>query len=198
MVDNTAFTKLLVVAATEQTKKTIIYNDSYVSIPYPYGDVPAGQGVCTDVIVRAYRQCGIDLQHLVHKDMSLYLHQYPKTYGLNEPDSNIDHRRVLNLMVFFKHHGKELPITKNPMDYQPGDLVTWNTAPLFSLKANVPHIGLITDQLSQSGERLLIVHHRGALKFGPKIEDRLFAHPITGHYRYDPKEPKDTFSLVRM
>jgi uncharacterized protein YijF (DUF1287 family) len=124
-------------AAQKIIDHSIIYDPSYVRIKYPMGDVPADRGVCTDVIIRAYRQLGIDLQQLVHEDMVANFDKYPQSWGLSKPDSNIDHRRVPNLMTFFKRHGEVLPITKNPKDYKPGDIVCWN------LGAGILHIGIV-------------------------------------------------------
>jgi len=146
-------------------------------IPYPNGDVPQNIGVCSDVIVRSYRALGIDLQKDVHEDMKDNFDLYPKNWGLTKPDSNIDHRRVPNLRVFFSRHGEALRPSKRADDYVAGDLVTWN------LRSNgfLPHIGIVTDQKTLSGVPM-IVHNIGA---GPKLENVLFSYPITGHYRYD-------------
>ena len=162
-------------AALAQTRQSVVYDGAYRRIPYPMGDVPADRGVCTDVVIRAYRAVGIDLQRLVHEDMEADFAAYPHLWGLSEPDANIDHRRVPNLKTFFARHGTNLPISPAAKDYAPGDLVTW------MLPGNLPHIGIVTDRLSQDGEHPLVVHNIGA---GPKLEDVLFAFPITGHYRY--------------
>lgn len=167
----------LISAALKQTKDTVTYNGAYFKIVYPMGDVPEQYGVCTDVIIRAYRQLGIDLQQLVHEDMRGNFSLYPakKNWGQNKTDTNIDHRRVPNLQTFFTRHGKKLPVSDKSQDYQAGDLVTW------MLPGNLPHIGIVTDQLSDDGLRPLIVHNIGA---GPKLEDMLFDYAISGHYRY--------------
>jgi hypothetical protein len=169
------FTRRLIDAAIERTSHRVTYDGSYRRIDYPGGDVPDGVGVCTDVIVRAYRVLDIDLQKEVHEDMKAAFSAYPADWGLSRPDSNIDHRRVPNLQTFFTRHGEKLPVTDDPDDYRPGDLVTW------MLPRNLPHIGLVTDRRSADGERPLIVHNVGR---GPKVEDFLFEYPITGHYRY--------------
>lgn len=165
-------------AALERTKHTVIYNGKYVKIPYPNGDVPANIGVCTDVVIRAYRQLGIDLQERVHEDMKRHFSRYPskRIWGLKRPDTNIDHRRVPNLRAFFKRHGKSFAISNNANNYRPGDLVTW------TLPGNLPHIGIVTDKIAASGNPK-IVHNIG---LGPRLEDMLFDYPITGHYRYLP------------
>ena len=143
--------------------------------PFPGGDVPIDRGVCTDVIVRAYRSIGVDLQLLVNQDMRKAFPAYPRKWGLSRPDPNIDHRRVENLAVFFVRHGQSLPITKEATDYRPGDLVTWR------LPDGHPHIGIVSDRSADG--RPLLVHNIGA---GAKVEDILFAFTITGHYRYVP------------
>jgi uncharacterized protein YijF (DUF1287 family) len=165
----------LVDAALERTSHRVRYDGSYQKIDYPGGDVPDDVGVCTDVVIRAYRALGIDLQLAVHEDMSAHFAVYPDNWGLSRPDSSIDHRRVPNLQTFFSRQGVELPVTDDPTDYRPGDLVTW------MLPGNLPHIGVVVDRRSADGRRPLIVHNIGA---GPKVEDGLFDYPITGHYRY--------------
>jgi uncharacterized protein len=169
--------QMFIAAAFAQTQDNVTYNGAYFKIAYPMGDVPAHYGVCTDVVIRAYRKLGIDLQELVHKDMRANFALYPakRNWGQTKPDTNIDHRRVPNLQTFFTRHGKKLPVKNTAADYQAGDLVTW------MLAGNLPHIGVVTDKLSADGQRRLIVHNIGA---GPQLEDVLFAYPITGHYRY--------------
>jgi uncharacterized protein len=162
-------------AAIEQTRHEVRYDGSYVRIPYPGGDVPADTGVCTDVVIRAYRVLGIDLQKEVHEDMKSAFDAYPKIWGLARPDTNIDHRRVPNLAKFFERKGKRLPVSSDPATWQVGDIVTWD------LGRGVPHIGFVVDRRSADGKRPLIAHNIGA---GPKLDDVLFAWRITGHYRY--------------
>ena len=167
--------KDLVKAAVERTTHTVVYDGSYRKIAYPNGDVPDHTGVCTDLIIRIYRDVGIDLQQKVHEDMSRHFSAYPKLWGLSKPDFNIDHRRVPNLRTFFHRRGAELDVGSDPKRYQPGDLVTW------MLIGNLPHIGMVINRLSSDGKRYLIVHNIGN---GPEIEDFLFKAQITGHYRY--------------
>jgi uncharacterized protein len=163
-------------AALELTKHKVIYDPSYFSIGYPNGDVPADRGVCTDVVIRAYRKVGIDLQQRVHEDMKSNLQVYPKKWGLAKTDRNIDHRRVPNLMTFFSRHGQSLAVSAAASDYKAGDIVTWD------LGGGVTHIGLVVNQPSPSDKsRLMIVHNIGA---GQVLDDVLFNYPITGHYRY--------------
>ncbi len=170
----------LVQAAVERTGNAVRYDGRYVTIPYPGGDVPGDIGVCTDVVIRSYRKVGVDLQKLVHEDISAHFALYPseKLWGLKQPDSNIDHRRVPNLQVFFARHGQTLPLSEDPHDYLPGDLVTW------MLPGELPHIGIVTDRLDSASGNPLVVHNVG---LGPRMEDRLFAYRITGHFRYLPE-----------
>lgn len=170
------FLRRLVTAAKERTNHTVRYEPAYVRIPYPGGDVPADTGVCTDEIIRAYRALGVDLQKEVHEDMVANFAAYPRKWRwiLSKPDSNIDHRRVPNLMVFFSRKGETLVISQHASDYMPGDLVTYD------LGGNVPHIGIVVDQKGASGA-YMIVHNIGQ---GPRMEDVLFRWKITGHYRY--------------
>jgi len=171
------FTRRLVAAAVERTHHSVRYASAYVRIPYPGGDVPPDTGVCTDEIIRSYRAVGVDLQKEVHEDMVQNFAAYPnkRRWLLSHPDSNIDHRRVPNLMVFFTRKGEPLPITSRAQDYLPGDLVTWD------LGGGVPHIGIVVNQKSSSSGRYQVVHNIGE---GPKMEDVLFNWKITGHYRY--------------
>ena len=165
----------LVDAALAQTRSTVVYDGSYRRIAYPGGDVPESIGVCTDVVIRAYRRVGIDLQVKVHEDMTRGFRAYPQLWGMSGPDPNIDHRRVPNLQAFFRHAGAALPVAHDAGAYRTGDVVTW------MLPHNLPHIGIVTGQKAGTG-RPLIVHNIGR---GPEVEDMLFAYPITGHYRYD-------------
>lgn len=171
------FLQRLVAAAVERTSHHVRYDSSYVRIPYPDGDVPADTGVCTDEIIRTYRAVGVDLQKEVHEDIEHNWGAYPhdSRWRQTRPDSNIDHRRVPNLAVFFSRKGQALPITYGADDYSPGDLVTWD------LGGGVPHIGIVVDRKSAQGERYLVVHNIGE---GPRMEDVLFRWKITGHYRY--------------
>lgn len=172
------FTDQIVSAAIERTTKSIRYDGRYTRITYPNGDVPEAIGVCTDVVIRSYRQLGIDLQQLVHEDMKANFTSYPskRIWGLSRPDTNIDHRRVPNLQTFFTRNGKILAKSQNKADYKAGDLVTW------ILPGNLPHIGIVLDQVNTLSGNPLIVHNIG---MGPEIEDMLFSYPITGHYRYE-------------
>ncbi len=174
------FGSSLAEAALDRTEQSVIYDGRYHAMSYPGGDVPAGIGVCSDVVIRSYRALDIDLQKLVHEDMRASFASYPKIWGLKTTDRNIDHRRVPNLRVFFTRHGQSLELTKDPFDYLPGDLVSWN----LTEKGSLPHIGIISDQKSADGIPL-VVHNIGA---GPKLEDMLFDYKITGHYRYTKKK----------
>ena len=163
-------------AARAQIGVTTSYDPAYVVLKYPGGDVPEDRGVCTDVVIRAFRKVGFDLQELVHRDMAANFREYPSRWGLKAPDKNIDHRRVPNLMKFFARKGKSLPVSRAAQDYQPGDLVTCIVPP------NLPHIMLVSDTPSTTEPaRMQIIHNIGQ---GVKMEDRLFDFEITGHFRY--------------
>ncbi len=170
MADNEA----LVTKAREQIGVTTSYDPQYRAIPYPGGDVPKNTGVCTDVVIRAMRALGLDLQKAVHEDMRANFSKYPKMWGLKTTDRNIDHRRVPNLQTFFKRKGWSCPVTDKAADYQPGDVVTWNLN-----AGSLPHIGIVSDKKSPTGTPL-IIHNIGA---GAQEEDCLFEYTITGHYR---------------
>ena len=184
---NTAdFFTQLTEAAKERTEHNVKYDGSYRYISYPMGDVAPNRGVCTDVVIRSYRKLGIDLQQLVHEDIRDNFSLYPSRmrWGNSEADPNIDHRRVYNLQVFFKRYGESLPITLEPDDYQPGDLVTWKLGP------KMPHIGVVVDEYSEDNpNQPLVVHNIGD---GPQTENILFSFPITGHYRYKPGKSTPT------
>ncbi len=166
----------LAAAAIEQTNNDVRYDPSYRIIPYPGGDVPADRGVCSDVVVRALRDVGVDLQQRVHEDISANFSAYPRLWGLHRADANIDHRRVPNLEAYFTRAGAGLPLSLSADDYRPGDIVAWN---LRGEAGFLPHIGVVTDRVGASGWPL-VVHNIGA---GPKLEDVLFLWPMTGHYR---------------
>ncbi|HPW65656.1 MAG TPA: DUF1287 domain-containing protein [Salinivirgaceae bacterium] len=169
------FYSQLVSAALDLTKQNVQYDPSYYSIPYPNGDIASDKGVCTDVVIRAYRKLGIDLQKEVHEDMKANFSLYPKIWGLSRTDTNIDHRRVPNLMTFFSRKGATLPVTNKPEDYQPGDIVCWE------LDNGMTHIGIVVNKKSSVSNRYQVVHNIGA---GQVLEDCLFQFKIIGHYRY--------------
>ncbi|WP_378103917.1 DUF1287 domain-containing protein [Chryseobacterium sp. sg2396] len=169
------FAQKLSNAALSLTKDKVTYDPAYFIIKYPNGDIPADKGVCTDVVIRAYRKLGIDLQKEVHEDMAKNFSKYPKIWGLKSPDTNIDHRRVPNLQVFFAKFGKSKSIETKPELYIPGDIVTW------ILPGNLTHIGMVVSRKSADGKRYLIVHNIGK---GQILEDCLLKYQITGHYQY--------------
>jgi uncharacterized protein YijF (DUF1287 family) len=171
------FANDLVKAARERTTHHEIYDGAYHRIAYPMGDVADDRGVCTDLVIRAYRRLGVDLQVRVHEDMLRNFPAYPHSWKLPRPDSNIDHRRVPNLQVFFKRAGKSLPVSGDPSQYLAGDLVTW------LLPGNLPHIGIVSDQFVSGTRRPKIIHNIGR---GPEEDDILFSFPVSGHYRYRP------------
>lgn len=172
-----AFLQRLSVAAIERTHHTVRYDSAYIRIPYPNGDVPPDTGVCTDEVIRSYRALGVDLQKEVHEDMSQHFDLYPRKWHwfLGKTDANIDHRRVPNLVIFFRRKGESLPLSTRYEDYSPGDLVTWD------LGGGVPHIGIVVDKKSPSSGRFMLVHNIGQ---GPRMEDVLFSWKVTGHFRY--------------
>ena len=176
IVNAKTFEEKLSNAAISIIDESIVYTPDYVSIKYPNGDVPAKTGVCSDVVIRAYRKLGIDLQKEVHEDMKANFSLYPnlEKWGLKTTDKNIDHRRVPNLEVFFSRKGATLPITQNLKDYKTGDLVTW------MINDKLPHIGIVTHIKSSNGNPM-IVHNVGS---GQVLEDYLFSWKIVGHYRY--------------
>ena len=161
--------------AVAQSKVTTGYDPSYVKLDYPNGDVPSDTGVCSDVVVRAFRKVGVDLQKEVHEDMKLAWAEYPRRWGARGTDTNIDHRRVLNLTTYFDRKNKSLPISDNRADYRPGDIVAWQ------LSDGVEHIGVMTNLWSEPDKHCLVVHNIGA---GARVEDVLQSWKIIGHYRY--------------
>ncbi|PBI84223.1 hypothetical protein BSF41_43220 [Flavobacterium sp. ACN2] len=172
------FSERLSQAAISIIDTSIDYDPSYFKIDYPNGDIPKNKGVCTDVIVRSYRILNIDLQKEVHEDMIENFSLYPnlKKWGMTKTDTNIDHRRVPNLEVFFERKGAKLPVTQNAKDYKTGELVTW------TINNKLPHIGIVTNKKSADGKRNLIVHNVGG---GQVLEDCLFKYKIVGHYKYE-------------
>lgn len=168
----------LLAAAHAQVGVTVHYDGGYTKLAYPGGDVPVERGVCTDVVIRAYRAAGTDLQVAVHQDMRANFGAYPRLWGLRGTDRNIDHRRVPNLETFFRRRGEALDVSDRAGDYRPGDIVSWR------LPNGLPHIGLVSDRGTADGSgRPLVVHNIGA---GARVEDVLFAWPIHGHFRWFP------------
>ena len=174
IVNAKTFEEKLSNAAISIIDESIVYTPDYVSIKYPNGDVPAKTGVCSHVVIRAYRKLGIDLQKEVHEDMKANFSKYPTKWGLKKTDTNIDHRRVPNLEVFFERKGKKLPISKNASDYKTGEMVTW------MIGEKLPHIGIVTHKKSSNGNPM-IVHNVGG---GQVAEDCLFSWEIVGHYKF--------------
>jgi uncharacterized protein len=172
--------KEIISHALWQTTITNSYDPSYVKIQYPNGDVPIDRGVCTDVIVRAFRNVDIDFQELIHKDMLSEFKAYPNVWGLKKPDANIDHRRVQNIQKYLERANRSVPVSANDTDYVPGDIVTW------LVPGDLPHIGLVSNVPVEGTRRYGIVHNIGE---GARLEDVLFTFKITGHYRYFRKKP---------
>jgi uncharacterized protein YijF (DUF1287 family) len=172
--DGAKSARALVEAARAQVGVTLIYDPTYQQIAYPMGDVPIERGVCSDVMIRAFRAVGVDLQQELHRDMIRHFAAYPKSWGLSAPDPNIDHRRVPNLATWFTRQGYALKVGDNAADYQPGDVVTW------ALDNGRPHIGIVSDRRSEDGARPLVIHNIG---WGAREEDVLFEYRLTGHFR---------------
>ena len=166
----------LLESANHQLQVTKSYSQAYVGLDYPNGDVPETTGACADVVIRAFRANSIDLQKEIHEDMAANFSAYPTKWGNSRTDKNIDHRRVPNLQTYFKRKGKALKITKNPDDYKPGDIVSWD------LNGNgLTHIGLVSNIYNSYTKRYSIIHNIGD---GAQLEDRLFDWKVIGHYRY--------------
>lgn len=173
--DSAARVQTVIDAALSQIGRTTLYDPAYMTLAYPGGDVPMVRGVCTDVVIRAYRAIGVDLQVAVHQDMRRAFSAYPSS-GRSVPDPNIDHRRVKNLLVFFSRAGAAAPKSLDAADYLPGDIVMWDVGGL-------AHTGLVVTATAPGSERHMIVHNIGD---GAQLEDILFEFPITGHFRYMP------------
>ena len=173
-----AYFKKLAEAAVRQTQQSVRYDPAYVKIAYPKGDVSQDRGVCADVIIRAYRELGTDLQVLVHEDMAANFSLYPRIWHLRRPDTNIDHRRVPNLMTYFRRVGSSQHISRTAGDYRSGDIVAWD------LGGGITHIGIVVRSDELTAGKPMVVHNIGA---GPKLEDVLFNWKILGVFRYQPK-----------
>ncbi len=171
----------IVDSARERTKADVRYDPKYVKLTYPFGDVDPSTGVCTDVVIRTYRNAfGFDFQKAVHEDMRRNFSAYPNNWGLKRPDKNIDHRRVPNLEAYLRRQGAAVPITDNPDDYLPGDIVSWR------LGGRLAHIGIISDKKSPNGTPL-VIHNIGQ---GPVEDNILWVPKMTGHFRFTPPEAK--------
>ncbi|MFC5740916.1 DUF1287 domain-containing protein [Dyella tabacisoli] len=170
-----ADTARILKATHHQVGRTLIYDSRYQPLAFPGGDLPLWRGVCADVVVRALRGAGIDLQLQLNRDMGAHFAAYPNMWGMRGPDSNIDHRRVPNLETYFRRHGMALKASKQADDYQPGDIVSWR------LEQGAPHIGIVTERRSRDGLRPLVIHNKG---WGAREEDVLFSWQVIGHFRY--------------
>lgn len=171
----TPWSTALIRSARAQIGVTLIYDGRYQRLEFPNGDIPRQRGVCTDVVIRALRDAhSFDLQAKVNADMKAHFSSYPKIWGLSRPDSNIDHRRVPNLITYFKRHRADVPMTDNPQDYLPGDIVTW------MLRPGTPHVGIVSDKVDPQSGNPLIIHNIGR---GTRENDILFAYEMTGHFR---------------
>lgn len=166
--------RTLIAAARRQVGVTLHYDPAYSRIPFPNGDVPRVKGVCTDVLIRAYRDAlGLDLQALLNADMRAHFATYPRNWGLRGPDRNIDHRRVPNLATYFRRRGAALPVPAAANGWQPGDIFT------SLIGGRLPHTGIVSDRRGPNG--WLVIHNIGA---GAREEDALSAHPLTGRFRW--------------
>ncbi len=184
LIADTARAAALTAAATAQIGVTTLYDPAYVRLAFPRGDVASDRGVCTDVIVRAYRDAfNLDLQALVHADMRENFARYPTRWGLKAPDTNIDHRRVVNLRVFFARKGAELSRPTNGAEWQPGDIVTQELVAPGSRQSGLPHIGIVSDTMTTDRPRRMVIHNVGA---GTRTEDILETYKVTGRYRWLP------------
>jgi hypothetical protein len=177
--EDAAWGHRIAATALTQVGVTVGHDPAYRKLAYPNGDVPANTGVCADVVVRAFRAGGVDLQQKIHEDMAASFTAYPQKWGLRGPDTNIDHRRVLNLMKFFERKGAALIPPGQPSDYQPGDVVAWK------LSNGLHHIGVVSTTRASDAARLLVVHNIGR---GAHEEDVLVAWQVIGHYRYAPAD----------
>ena len=176
------FSKKLAAAALERTRKKVEYDPAYYDLPYPGGDLPSHKGVCTDLVVRSYRALGVDLQQLVHEDMSAHFRLYPQLWERKGPDRNIDHRRVPNLQRYFSRFGKVLEKSHSLDDYQIGDVVTWKL-PYGGAEQAGSHIGIVVPGPGARSNEKWVVHNIGS---GPEWEDKLFDYEIAGHFRFEP------------
>ncbi len=159
-------------AALDQVGVTTVYAPGYVRLHYPGGDILRDHGVCSDIVIRALRHIGIDLQKEVHEDMAKHFKEYPKFWNMKVPDSNIDHRRVPNLMKYFQRCGKALRLSS---EYRPGDIVAWQ------LEYGLFHIGIVSTEIVPQMQRYFMVHNIGA---GAQKEDVLYKFKVIGHYRW--------------
>ncbi|MCW0199326.1 DUF1287 domain-containing protein [Sphingopyxis sp.] len=165
----------LVAAARRQIGVTLRYDPAYTVLSFPNGDVDRVKGVCTDVVIRAFRDAlALDLQALVNADMRANFGAYPKNWGLGRPDRNIDHRRVPNLATFWRRQKAAVPVSDDPADWRPGDIFTQRVG------GRLPHTSIVSDRKNTVGVPL-VIHNIGG---GTREEDALFAHPLTGHFRW--------------
>jgi uncharacterized protein YijF (DUF1287 family) len=180
---NGAYGAKLAKEALLRTESDVVYDLTYRIIDFPGGDIPSDRGKAEDVIIRSYRALGVDLQTLVNDDMKAHFREYPRFWGLSEPDPNVDHRRTPNLQRFFVLHGESIPASNSADDYQFGDLVVWHLHKQDADRAS--HIGIVVPGPGELSSEKWIVHNNGS---GPRWENELFSYPIVGHYRYVPEK----------
>jgi uncharacterized protein len=169
----------IVNGAKAEARRGVYYDASYRTMTYPGGDVSSDRGACTDVVVRALRAAGYDLQRLIHDDMRRNFRRYPQRYGLAGPDPNIDHRRTPNHITFFRRYGIDLTTRTTgeaAKEWQPGDVVYWN------LPSGMGHCGVVSNVRGWSGLPM-VIHNMGMTR----QEDVLASWEITDHFRYPPK-----------
>ena len=161
--------------ALAHSGENVVFDPAYYKIDYPGGDIAPGKGSAADVIIRCYRRFGIDLQREVHEDMTENFRNYPQLWGATMADTNIDHRRIPNLERFLERKGQTITPTREPADYQPGDIVVW------SLADAEKHIGIVVPGPGNRSHEPWVVHHKDTVI---KWEDVLFDNVIEGHFRY--------------
>ena len=165
----------LAASALAYSGRGVTFDPAYYRISYPGGDIAPARGGATDVVIRCLREQGIDLQREVHEDMRAHFRFYPQLWGALAPDPSIDHRRVANLQRFFERKAQTLTPSREPADYQPGDIVIW------SLANAEKHIGIVVPGPGERSGEPWVVHHReGDVKW----EDVLFDFKIDAHFRY--------------
>ena len=167
----------LVAGARLSIERAPRYDPTYVEIAYPGGDPPLDQGGAVDLVVRAFRHAGIDLQKALQEDRRAE----PAAYPINEPDPSIDHRRIRNLAPLFDRLAESLPPGREA-DWTAGDVVLWDR----NADGIAGHVGIVTDETGPSGHLLVAHHHRVSEEFAgiPSIDDVLFRWPVAGHYRW--------------
>ena len=170
----------IVEGALRQAREAATYDPEYVRMGYPGGDLDRHRGACTDVVVRALRAAGYDLQRLIHEDMRTRFRSYPRREA--RPDPNIDHRRCPNQAWFFRRYGRTLPTAVGPAtlaQWRPGDLVYWK------LPNGLDHTGVLSDRIDSRGVPFVVHNLARCVE-----EDVLTRWKVVGHYRYPGRPPR--------